>query len=194
MYCLCRLYTSTATKIIKPSTQCKGNWEQMGWSHVQGCKATVHLKATFTSDPYVATSHQACAVLCHAVQWVTHAFCHANWGHLSMNLFNLCVFGKVGSNKSDELACLERMGVCIQLECKQTGESTCVHTQRGQHQLLDASVLYLYRVTHTLPCGCAPYCSHESFQNMMCLLPAAAAATRWLRRQREPLGSSLPIW
>jgi hypothetical protein len=29
------------------------------------------------------------------VQWVTHAFCHANWQHLSMNLFNLCVFGKV---------------------------------------------------------------------------------------------------
>lgn len=28
-------------------------------------------------------------------QWVTHAFCHANWGHLSMNLFNLCVFGKL---------------------------------------------------------------------------------------------------
>jgi hypothetical protein len=36
-----------------------------------------------------------CAVLCCAVQWVTHAFCHANWQHLSMNLFNLCVFGKV---------------------------------------------------------------------------------------------------
>jgi len=28
-------------------------------------------------------------------QWVTHAFCHANWSHLSMNLFNLCVFGKL---------------------------------------------------------------------------------------------------
>ncbi|KAI8469908.1 MAG: hypothetical protein J3K34DRAFT_459159 [Monoraphidium minutum] len=28
-------------------------------------------------------------------QWVTHAFCHASWGHLSMNLFNLCVFGKL---------------------------------------------------------------------------------------------------
>lgn len=28
-------------------------------------------------------------------QWVTHAFCHANWNHLSMNLFNLCVFGKL---------------------------------------------------------------------------------------------------
>lgn len=26
-------------------------------------------------------------------QWVTHAFCHANFNHLSMNLFNLCVFG-----------------------------------------------------------------------------------------------------
>lgn len=36
-----------------------------------------------------------CILLCHAVQWVTHAFCHANWQHLSMNLFNLCVFGKV---------------------------------------------------------------------------------------------------
>ncbi|GBF93629.1 hypothetical protein Rsub_06351 [Raphidocelis subcapitata] len=28
-------------------------------------------------------------------QWVTHAFCHANFGHLSGNLFNLCVFGKL---------------------------------------------------------------------------------------------------
>eukprot|EP00879_Flechtneria_rotunda_P019168 GHRR01020124.1.p1 GENE.GHRR01020124.1~~GHRR01020124.1.p1 ORF type:complete len:263 (+),score=65.81 GHRR01020124.1:149-937(+) len=28
-------------------------------------------------------------------QWITHAFCHANWSHLSMNLFNLCVFGKM---------------------------------------------------------------------------------------------------
>lgn len=28
-------------------------------------------------------------------QWITHAFCHANWEHLSMNLFNLCVFGKL---------------------------------------------------------------------------------------------------
>eukprot|EP00878_Enallax_costatus_P025105 GHUV01026826.1.p1 GENE.GHUV01026826.1~~GHUV01026826.1.p1 ORF type:complete len:177 (+),score=51.92 GHUV01026826.1:225-755(+) len=28
-------------------------------------------------------------------QWITHAFCHANWQHLSMNLFNLCVFGKM---------------------------------------------------------------------------------------------------
>jgi membrane associated rhomboid family serine protease len=26
-------------------------------------------------------------------QWITHAFCHANFQHLSMNLFNLCVFG-----------------------------------------------------------------------------------------------------
>lgn len=28
-------------------------------------------------------------------QWLSHAFCHASWGHLSMNLFNLCVFGKL---------------------------------------------------------------------------------------------------
>ncbi|KAF6257841.1 rhomboid-like protease [Scenedesmus sp. NREL 46B-D3] len=28
-------------------------------------------------------------------QWITHAFCHANFSHLSMNLFNLCVFGKM---------------------------------------------------------------------------------------------------
>jgi hypothetical protein len=27
--------------------------------------------------------------------WCLQAFCHANWSHLSMNLFNLCVFGKM---------------------------------------------------------------------------------------------------
>lgn len=28
-------------------------------------------------------------------QWLSHAFCHGSWDHLSMNLFNLCVFGKL---------------------------------------------------------------------------------------------------
>ncbi|PNW71689.1 hypothetical protein CHLRE_16g664801v5 [Chlamydomonas reinhardtii] len=28
-------------------------------------------------------------------QWGTHLFCHANFAHLSGNLFNLCVFGKM---------------------------------------------------------------------------------------------------
>jgi membrane associated rhomboid family serine protease len=45
-----------------------------------------------------------CVMLCRAVQWVTHAFCHANWGHLSMNLFNLCVFGKVSQQRGAGLS------------------------------------------------------------------------------------------
>lgn len=28
-------------------------------------------------------------------QFVTHLFCHGSWAHLSGNLFNLCVFGKM---------------------------------------------------------------------------------------------------
>ncbi|EFJ44375.1 hypothetical protein VOLCADRAFT_106417 [Volvox carteri f. nagariensis] len=28
-------------------------------------------------------------------QFLTHMFCHGNWAHLSGNLFNLCVFGKM---------------------------------------------------------------------------------------------------
>lgn len=26
---------------------------------------------------------------------MTHLFCHGSWAHLSGNLFNLCVFGKM---------------------------------------------------------------------------------------------------
>jgi hypothetical protein len=34
----------------------------------------------------------------HWWQFITHSFCHGSWNHLSMNLFNLCVFGKLVSS------------------------------------------------------------------------------------------------
>jgi membrane associated rhomboid family serine protease len=33
----------------------------------------------------------------HWWQFITHSFCHGSFDHLSMNLFNLCVFGKLVS-------------------------------------------------------------------------------------------------
>jgi hypothetical protein len=119
--------------------------------------------------PYVAASTEAHAVLFHAVQWVTHAFCHANWGHLSMNLFNLCVFGKVGPNKSAELTCPAHRGACIGVQSGSeacTQQSTCA--QRGQHQLLDAYVLYLHRVTpHTAMHMYTLYSVGQTFEQTM---------------------------
>lgn len=44
---------------------------------------------------YVLLAAATTAYAAVALQWVTHAFCHANWTHLSMNAFNLVVFGKV---------------------------------------------------------------------------------------------------
>ncbi|KAG2488436.1 hypothetical protein HYH03_012943 [Edaphochlamys debaryana] len=45
-------------------------------------------------------------------QFVTHAFCHGSWQHLSGNLFNLCVFGKMVEESEGSMGVVLAFLIC----------------------------------------------------------------------------------